>query len=97
MSEWQIPAKWMSNPTSCGPTSRRVIVVLLSGAVADVAAYAMTVFVLGLMVSRLSSAAVRATADQDSRRMWFHIIVKVVSVKSGLEAKRLDAEVMAFV
>ena len=29
--------------------------------------------------------------------MWFHIIVKVVSVKSGLEAKRLDAEVMAFV
>ncbi|BBY90847.1 hypothetical protein MGALJ_05160 [Mycobacterium gallinarum] len=38
-----MPAKWMSNATSCGPTSRRVMVVSVSGAVADVAAYAETV------------------------------------------------------
>src|SRR3954468_16966337 len=33
----------MSNATSCGLTSRRVIVVLVRGSVADVAAYAVTV------------------------------------------------------
>lgn len=38
MSEWQIPAKAMSKATSCGPGSRRVMVVLLSGSVGDVAA-----------------------------------------------------------
>ena len=31
-----MPAKWMSNRTSLGPTSRRVIVVLVSGSVAEV-------------------------------------------------------------
>src|ERR1700744_5307517 len=43
MSEWQIPANLMSMATSCGPGSRRVIVVLVSGLVAEVAAYAETV------------------------------------------------------
>jgi hypothetical protein len=38
MSEWQIPANLMSIATSCGPGSRRVMVVLVSGSVADVAA-----------------------------------------------------------
>ena len=43
MSEWQIPANLMSMTTSCGPGSRRSMVVLVSGAVAEVAAYAETV------------------------------------------------------
>src|SRR5262245_5443035 len=38
----------MSNATSCGPTSRRVIVVFVSGSVADVAAYAVTVLITAL-------------------------------------------------
>src|SRR6201996_2687443 len=46
MSEWQMPANLMSNATSCGPTSRRWMVVLGSGSVADVAAMALTVVVI---------------------------------------------------
>ena len=38
-----MPANSIFIATSCGPTSRRVIVVLVSGSVADVAAYAETV------------------------------------------------------
>jgi hypothetical protein len=45
MSEWQIPANLMSIATSCGPGSRRVMVVFVSGSVADVAAYAETVLI----------------------------------------------------
>src|SRR6516225_1722067 len=45
MSEWQMPANLMSIATSCGPGARRVMVVLVSGSVADVAAYAETVFI----------------------------------------------------
>src|SRR6478735_6118228 len=41
-----MPANLMSNATSCGPTSRRWMVVLASGAVADVAAMAETVVVI---------------------------------------------------
>jgi hypothetical protein len=43
-----MPAKWMSNATSCGPTSRRVMVVSVSGLVADVAAYAETVVIAAI-------------------------------------------------
>src|ERR1700758_4955350 len=43
MSEWQIPAYLMSIATSCGPGSRRSMVVLVNGSVADVAAYAAAV------------------------------------------------------
>src|SRR3954471_17249639 len=46
MSEWQMPANLMSKATSWGPTSRRSMVVLVSGAVADVAAIAETVVVI---------------------------------------------------
>src|SRR4051812_13137534 len=35
MSEWQMPQNLMSIDTSCGPGSRRVIVVLVKGSVAD--------------------------------------------------------------
>src|SRR5882757_1687452 len=41
-----MPANLMSNATSCGPTSRRSMVVLVSGSVADVAAMAVTVVVM---------------------------------------------------
>jgi hypothetical protein len=40
-----MPAYLIAIATSCGPTARRVIVVLVSGAVADVAAYAETVLI----------------------------------------------------
>src|SRR5690349_14621905 len=49
MSEWQMPAYLMSIRTSCGPTSRRSIVVGASGSVADGAAYAFTVVVTVLL------------------------------------------------
>jgi hypothetical protein len=35
MSEWQIPANLISIRTSCGPTSRRSMVVGASGSVAE--------------------------------------------------------------
>ncbi|GAT16627.1 uncharacterized protein RMCT_3596 [Mycolicibacterium thermoresistibile] len=38
-----MPAKWMAIVTSCGPISRRVIVVRVSGSETEVAAYADTV------------------------------------------------------
>ena len=38
MSEWQMPANLMSIRTSCGPTSRRSMVVGTRGSVAEVAA-----------------------------------------------------------
>ncbi len=41
-----MPANLMSNATSCGPTSRRSMVVLVSGSVAEVAAIAETVVVI---------------------------------------------------
>ena len=40
-----MPANLMSIDTSCGPGSRRVMVVLISGSVAEVAAYAETVLI----------------------------------------------------
>ena len=45
MSEWQMPANLMSMATSCGPGSRRVIVVLVRCPVESEAAYAETVLI----------------------------------------------------
>jgi hypothetical protein len=56
MSEWQIPQNLMSITTSCGPGSRRVIVVLVSGSVADVAAYAETVLMANLLNALISAS-----------------------------------------
>lgn len=41
-----MPANLMSKATSCGPTSRRSMVVLVNGSVAEFAAYAETVLVM---------------------------------------------------
>ena len=46
MSEWQMPANLMSKATSCGPTSRRSMVVLVEWLGGGVAAYAETVVVM---------------------------------------------------
>jgi hypothetical protein len=51
-----MPAMWMSKATSCGPTSRRVIVVFVSGSVAEVAAYAETVVGMVLLVLFVAGA-----------------------------------------
>jgi hypothetical protein len=55
MSEWQMPANLMSNATSCGPGSRRVMVVLVNGAVAEVATYAATVL-MSLLIKVISKS-----------------------------------------
>src|SRR5262245_9502724 len=84
----------MSNATSCGPTSRRVIVVFVSGSVADVAAYAVTVLITALFGvftasakryseawwnRRNSAAYPRPTADPSA-------LIPVLAVKWDLEA-----------
>ncbi|EPQ79259.1 hypothetical protein MMEU_5256 [Mycobacterium marinum str. Europe] len=54
-----MPANLISIATSCGPGSRRVIVVLVSGSVADRAAYAETVFMEVLFESSGASLFVK--------------------------------------
>ena len=56
-----MPANLIPIVTSCGPTSRRVIVVLVSGAVADVAAYAETVLMSNRPLQFVEKANVAAT------------------------------------
>src|ERR1700733_3776239 len=87
MSEWQMPANLMSMATSCGPGSRRSIVVLVRCPVLSEAAYAETVLISDPLGARgFVSNSIERHPDYHRQAMYL-----AACVRSHTAGQMLDA------
>src|ERR1700722_12894217 len=87
MSEWQMPANLMSMATSCGPGSRRSIVVLVRCPVLSEAAYAETVLISDPLGARgFVSNSIERHPDYHRQAMYLAACVRSHTAGQVLDA-----------